>query len=616
MKDLKLNILIKSLLYWYIFVFLSTEVLSYVHLLDRIYIILAEGLFWIFFLFSHRQEILQTLQNINFHSKIHLLILTLFLLTFIQGFLSAPNSADSMVYHLPRVMYWVQEKTLFQDTIRNVHDYLPPFGHYILLHLYLIFGNDRLLFFSPWIAYVSIVIISGLIARQLGVSKQLSGLTSLLVASIPVAVLQASGTKMEIIITAMVVLATYLAIKLREQRLFDYLLFSFCIGLGALTQQIFLIYSVIPLGIVFVRFIKNKRTLFLLFITLAIVVSLTQARFITQSLSLYGHIAGSDTDYLGQTNQNITPLKIVSNLIKNTSLHLPFPFFAKEAENTILFIHNMMGLNVNDCSITFCDEDFRFRVTRAVFPQEDVASNTIHLFLIFAAGFILVKGIIEKKINQRYLIIYGLTMLSYIAFSAAVKWQPFHSRFHLPFFVIGTISSILILSRLKKGTNFIKGALFLSFPLALILIFFNVLRPYISYTFFYDYVKGFTPSFRGIPQSLNGVPQSFLTKPRDQQYFNSRPYYYKPYLGLANVLDKENFRGTVAFNLPYGFEYPLWVFLKKNNFDIHVIPITQKNSETIIISAERVPLDKSMNKCVRTDVDIEYSYICVLLPKQ
>lgn len=602
MKDLALHISIKILLYWYAFIFISTEFLSFFHLLERNYLLLGETFFWTIFLFFHHEEIIQAIRNINFRSKNILLISLLFLLTFIQGFFSAPNSTDSMVYPLPRMMYWIQEKTLFQDVIRSAHEYIPPFGQYILLHLYLIFGNDSFLFFSQWSAYVIMVIISGIIVSLLGATKQISGLTSLMVACIPIAVMQATSTKLEIVVTVLIVICTYIALRFRTEKVLDYIVLGIGLGLGILTKQTFLIYAAIPLGILFIKLKKDNRRRFLfLMLTLAIVL-IIQARFVIQNLSLYENKIVTSKDFSAYVNQNFTLMGIFSNLIKNTMLHVPVPLYTKQVENAIFSLHKLLRIDVNDCSNTFCYPGFQFRVIPAIYPQEDIASNTFHLLLILTAGVVLFTKLSKKRISSPETVIYILAVLSFIFFSAALKWQPFHSRLHLPFFVIGTISSAIILSRFKVGLLFLKGILIPSVLLAFLLVSINVLRPYISYSLFLNMVKSFAPS-------LNEIPQSFFVKAYDQQYFNARPYWYQPYLQIFSMLGQPD--GTIAFNLMDEFEYPLWVLVKKNKINVRIIPYSQISNNTLIISTTEQPFHKDgySTRCVETQ--IEYGYACI-----
>lgn len=604
METLSLHILVKTLLYWYVFIFFSTEILSLLHLLERSYIILGEIFFWGFFLFFHRQEILRAVEGINFRSKSTLLILALFLLTFIQGFFSAPNTTDSMVYHLPRVMYWVQEKILQQDVIRNIHDFMAPFAEYILLHLYFIAGNDRLLFLSQWIAYVVIVISSGVFAKKLGADKKIKTVILFFVATLPMAIMQASSTQVDMIVTVLIVISTYIAILLLEKiTLKNSILFGLTIGLGITTKATFFPFMIMPLGIILFAAIKNSRWRNALIIALSGLIALVMSiRFMSQNFYLFGNILGPFKKGETLTNDTFNLITLVSNLIRNIMIHLPVPFFTAQLQSGLEFIHRIMGISINAPQTTCCD--FTFKVIPILYPQEDIVSNPLHLLLILIAIiFILRKKVIK---DRRLIFIFMLSLLSFMIFSLILKWQPFHSRLQIPFFVIGTISSVLILSKFKEGLYILKSTLVLSTLLAFVLIFINVSRPFVSYSLFYDKIKSF--SF-----PLSSIPESFLVKPRDQQYFNARYYWHLPYKGIIEILAKQQSTkgGTISFDLPDGFEYPLWFLIKSYHLSFRIIPKSQISNETIIISTSKDPYRKEgyITECIKTE--IEYGFACV-----
>lgn len=605
MKKLNLHIAVRALLYWYIFIFLSTEILSHVRLLERNYIFLGNILFWGVFLFFHRQEILQTLQSINYRSKSLLFILTLFLLTFIQGFFSAPSTTDSMVYHLPRVMYWIQEKTVQQSVIRNPHDFMAPFAEYILLHLYLIAGSDRLLFFSQWIAYVVLVIISGVIAERLGADKGIRIMTTLFVATLPMAVMQASSTQVDLVVAVLVVLSTYIALEIsRKITVNSTVLFWLALGLGISTKATFFLFMIIPTGMMLFALIKNRWKNILIFVLSSLTAFIIPFRFMNQNLNLYGNILGplKKEEGLTLTNDIVNPVVLISNLIRNIMVHIPVPVFTTHTQGLLEFIHKMMGISISAPESTCCD--FQFHVIPILYPQEDIVSNFLHLLLISFAAFFIFK---KAEIKYRLLILtFVLSLFSFVIFSLILKWQPFHSRLQTPFFVMGVISSVVILSKFKRSLYILKGMLILSISLAILLVFLNVSRPYISYNLFYDKVKSF--SF-----PLSSIPQSFFVKPREQQYFNARFYWYLPYKGIIEILAGQDLAesNTVTFDLPDGFEYPLWVFIKRYGLNIRVVPLSEISNETIIISTSEDPYEKEgyLTKCIKTK--IEYGYACL-----
>lgn len=591
----------RTLLYWYIFIFFSTEILSYLSILERRYIFLAELIFWVVLIGWYRNKIFQSIKNFKPQSKNLLIMLSLFILTFLQGFFSAPNTTDSMVYHIPRVMYWIQEKTLTQDVIRNPHDFMAPFGEYIQLHLYFITGNDRLLFLSQWIAYIVSVILSGIIAEQLGANKKTKILTSLFVATIPMAIMQATSTQIDMVVSVLIMIGTHIALNLLKGfNIKQTILLGLTMGLGLSTKATFLLYLIIPVGITAFALIKNNFKGFLVVCLSALIALILPLRFMSQNLSLYGNILGPFKKGETLTNEIINIGSLISNLVRNLMIHIPVPFFKNQIQSSIDAFHKMIGMQINSPQTTCCD--FQFHVISVIYPQEDIVSNPLHLLIFIFALFYVIK---EKNAREmKIILVFMLTFFSLLIFSLILKWQPFHSRLHIPFFMLGTISSVLILSKFKIGLASLKMALFISVPLAFLLVFLNVSRPYISYTPFYNKIKPFVPP-------LSSVPESFITKPRESQYFNARYYWYDPYNKIIEMLEKKVASKTVSFQLMDLYEYPLWLLIKDKNLDYQVLPESKKLDDTIIISTSRDPysLNGYTTECVKTK--IEYGYACI-----
>ncbi len=593
----------KLLLFWYSFIFVSSELLSFFHLLKRPFILFGELIFWVVILIFFGNQIIKEVRSINFKNLYALIIFVLLSLTFIQGIFSAPNTTDSMVYHIPRVMYWVQEKTLQQDVIRNPHDFMPPFGEYILLHLYLIAGNDRLLFFSQWIAFAVTIILGGVIAGQLGAETRFKNLTRLIVATLPIATIQSSSTQVDLITAVLILISTHIALLfLKKVTIYNVILFGLTLGLGISTKPTFFIFALIPLGVTFFALIKNRFKNVLKVFLGGFISLILPLRFMTQNLHFYGNILGplkNDANG-GLTNDLINLQSLISNIIRNMLIHIPVPFFTNQTQSLLEFIHKIVGISINDPRITCCD--FQFRVIPVLYPQEDIAGNALHLILILIAAIFIFKKILRRR---QLILVYILSLLSFIMFSIVLKWQPFHSRLHIPFFVIGAISSVLILSRFKYSLYILRSILILSVPLAFLLIFFNVSKPFISYTPFYSYVKVFAPA-------LSSIPQSVFTKNREEQYFNARSYWYNPYKYIIKVLTESKAgKQTVAFKLMDGYEYPLWLLIQENNLKYHIVPESKISDETIIISTSKNPYNLTGYKteCIKTE--IEYGYACI-----
>jgi len=480
-------------------------------------------------------------------------------LTFFQGLISAPNTTDSMVYHITRVMYWIQNNSVFQTYPYTLHDSMGPFSEYVLLHLYLLIKSDRLLFFSQWFAFVSSLYVSYLIALKLKINKQIVPWLILLLISIPISVLQATSTQSDVLMTLFVLLSLYYSIETNSIK--NTILLGFTCGLGILTKQTFVIFAVLP-GVLFLwglrhRSIKQK---ILRIILVGVIIVAFNILHINQNMRLYNSPLGKAGDPKQETvytNEIVSIGAITSNVIKNSVFQIPIPFINKQIYRVVADIHKLLRISADDLRVTLIPPFF---IPSVLYPQEDLAVNPIHFILICIGLYMGIK--LWKTKQLPFLIIIGVSF-TFILFSALIKWQPFHSRLLLPLFFIGVISSVILL---EKHQFFLRICAIVSVCISILLIFFNFSRPFISYSFFFEKVKGLSI------HSSAKAPESFFIKPRLEQFFNARWYWYKPYQDVAkklNVLPKKQNVCVSFFDL---YEYPFWLMLKKFGIVMRVYP--------------------------------------------
>lgn len=590
---------LKLFISWYFSILATTELLSIFGVINRPYFLVTQGIILIFCLLIIKPDYKSILRNLIPNSKIYWIITILASMTFLQGLIGAPSTTDSMVYHLPRVLYWQQEQTLFQEVIRNEHDFMSPFGEYILLSLYFITGNDRLFFLSQWLAFLIIIYLSGVIATQIGAEKA-KDLTRLLTATIPILLFQSSSTQIDLVVTALVVSSVSLSLFLVNKfRLNILISLAFLIALGVLTKPTFLIYSIIPAGIILYNFRKSFPKLFLTgLLTVAMILIIT-SRFFVQNLNLYGNLLGNhllpDGQEVTYMNERITPSTFLSNSIRNLLTQIPFPVLNLTIESNLENLLAVLKIDTNDPHTSCCGA---FKVLPVIYPQEDIVSNPLTILLIFfGISFIF----ISKKTTSAKLILI-LTVLTFFAFSTVLKWQPFHSRLLIPVFVLGTISSIALLQSKVRMLYYLS---IISVVLSFVLIILNVSKPYVSYSHFYPLVEAFS-------KPNTSIPEAFYIKPRADQYFNARYYWRDPYNDILTSPEINTKNLTIAFLLEDNFEYPLWRLIKEKNNTVKVLPFNSEiKSQLLIKTSKQVEVVKNYDLIRCSSTKIEYGFICL-----
>ena len=73
------------------------------------------------------------------------LLIAIFGILVVTGFLYPPSNGDSMVYHLARVEHWIQNRTVAPFATHNLEQVeFSPLSEYNLAHLHLVVGNRPL----------------------------------------------------------------------------------------------------------------------------------------------------------------------------------------------------------------------------------------------------------------------------------------------------------------------------------------------------------------------------------------------------------------------------------------------------------------------------------------
>jgi hypothetical protein len=122
--------------------------------------------------------------------------------TFVVALAASPNNWDSMVYHNARVMEWWDHGSVAPwETPMDRQVRMPPLASYFKLALLGLTGNDVLFNLVQWGFFAFSIAAASLLAARLVPSDRAGPWAALLVATIPMAVLQSTSTQNDVVVS-------------------------------------------------------------------------------------------------------------------------------------------------------------------------------------------------------------------------------------------------------------------------------------------------------------------------------------------------------------------------------------------------------------------------------
>jgi 4-amino-4-deoxy-L-arabinose transferase-like glycosyltransferase len=367
-------------------------------------------------------------------------------------------SYDGLLYHLPRVMHWRDNVSLAfypSHVLPQLHH--PPLAEVMMLHTVLLSGGDSFTNMVSWWAYAGCIVGVSVIAKHLGVGGLGQALAGLLVATIPIALLQSSGPKNDIGLAFWVVCLCWLVV-----RGFDRLSLLTAIGMGVslglalATKGSAAVFLAPILAVFFTVQLARQKTRMAPVLTGYVVIGLVglavAAPHALRNWNLYGSVLGppydGPTEAFAYTSTAFDPPHLASATIKHvaTQLGTPWESINQLVDGAVRGWHQWAGLSVDDPTITWGNRTFFVVRMRAL--QEDSAPNPLTIVLI-GAGLVLAIARWRQLPPAGRSLIVGL-VLAFMLYSALLKWQPSTNRFQLPLMVLWCPVIALFVVRLSR----------------------------------------------------------------------------------------------------------------------------------------------------------------------
>jgi Dolichyl-phosphate-mannose-protein mannosyltransferase len=359
-------------------------------------------------------------------------------LALISAIFSPPNNYDSLSYHLPRQIIWMQQHSVRHYPTNNLRQtMMPPFTEFADMQVWILSNSDRLLNLVQWAAMVVMFSAVSLITERLGGDRRVQWLACLLLISSPIVFLQASNTKNDMVVGLWVTTSLWWLLRVLDGwnlTWFDAILFGSALGCGGEskgTGPIFLLPVVLILTFAMLRR-RSFRSFAMLASMGAIGLAINAPHYVRNDRT-YGHLNGPTVAEGSYPIYNTlhTPEVVASNALRILACEsaLPSQRLNDRLYDGLAWIHeHVLHLGLNDKRTTSPFSKFvppRYRAN-----EEDVAGSPLHvlLFLTLPAALLLARRRIQLG---PAVLVSCIGVGGFLTFCALLKWDEWTTRYFI-----------------------------------------------------------------------------------------------------------------------------------------------------------------------------------------
>ncbi len=464
-----------------------------------------------------------------------------------------PYNWDSMTYHLPRIAYWRQNRSIAHyatNCIRQISS--PVLAEFVNLHVYILCrGHDWFFNLLQAFSYITNAILVGAIAKKLSCDGRFRFLAMLLYMTMPIAFAEAVTTQVDNFAAVWLLFFVY--------RLLDYVdgkknmqfnrITIFRVGtMGLSVAWGYLAKPSVCVGMVVFAFwllfvcIRRKdriKDLAKIFVCALPWVAVPMAPEILRNFKSFDAYA-SPSAGATQIVATMQPTYLFVNMLKNISFNMPTAF-VKNGEKIFaqIAVKAASFLNVELNAEAISERGGVYWLHKAGTYNCDVAVNpTVFWLFVFCVLWTLLrtgKNRWEDK-ERGYFV---AAALSFLIFCVILRWEPWVSRYMISYLAL---MCPLIAAAIRRGTT---GKW--EHPLRLCLIGLISLLCVLQACSLFQYHNDIRKSSKGM---------------RAYGYFAVRPEELAVYVPLVDEIRSKHY-DEVGLRLCKAddFEYPFWKML-------------------------------------------------------
>ncbi|MGA3132469.1 MAG: glycosyltransferase 87 family protein [Terracidiphilus sp.] len=456
-----------------------------------------------------------------------------------------PNNYDSMTYHMGRVVHWWADQTIaFYPTNIQRQLYSNPLAEYIILQfLVLSGGSDHLVNLVQWFSFAGCAIVVSLLVRRLGGDGFTQCAAAFVVLATPICILEATSTQNDLVCALLTAATIYF---LYHGKTF---VSGISLGLAVLIKATAGLFVFPFLLLLFFRAPHNWRGIFRAAAKLAAIGGIAivlNAPHTLRNMRIFHNTLGEKTQVQWIRSQTYAFRPFVANVIRNLGSELGTPIrdVNRVEDGAIRVAARALRLNLDDPRNTFFGKTF---AVGAMEGDEDTSANPLPTVLFIAATiFLLASRRWRSSEVARFAI---LVWAGFFLFAWRLSWQPWISRLHIPFLVLSSVPTALLLGAIRKRSCAFAGAI-------LALVAFLSLQPLL-----HNWNRPFL--------ILSPRPASVFTEPRAEQYFAGRPDLRACYKSTIQSLETASCHVVGMKTTEDDWEYPLWALARSSGTPIY-----------------------------------------------
>lgn len=448
------------------------------------------------------------------------LLVTLFLAIYV-----APNNTDALGYHIARVMFWAQNHNLYHyPTEFSPQLYYNVLSEYFFLSLYLLTGSDYFFNCVQWVAMLIILIGASKLLQVWGQPKAIQGLGAIFTLVIPQVVLQSSSSQNDLLSASYFSVFVYFGYKIVVNKFTynDYYWGLLAFFLGGFTK-----YSIFILGFPLICFfglyqiyIKPLRAIYLGLLSIFFFIGIFGLFFYRNYLLMDELIAPTSQSplFIGNYTSEIMSWKsFISNLLKIAGNHLALPvsYWNSLYNDFVIFIHKVIDFPLNSSLNSLGRYVTSFTI------GEDFSGNFIHFLSVLI--FVLIIAWNKASWKWPQIRLFALLFIGFCLYALVFKWQRFHARTQMPFFVVAAPIMIFYLTeKFKLTANKIRILAILFFVHGLPFLVFNSIKPIIPINYIVKRSFNYLPLSISVNQvdslAARNLMQLKIYKPGDSDF--------------------------------------------------------------------------------------------------